>query len=184
MKSNYVFLADGFEEIEALTVVDVMRRAGMRVRTVSIAQDLEVVGAHHVRVLADEHISDVEFDDEVDWLVLPGGMPGAVNLLNCEPLCHALLAHYNCGGNVAAICASPSIVFGPLGILEGRKATCYPGMEQGMKGADCVEQMAVVDGNVITGRGPAAAAEFALAIVEASCGTDTANQVAQGMLLA
>lgn len=183
MGKSYVFLADGFEEIEAMTTVDVLRRAGMDVVTVSITDSYQVDGAHGVPVVADGLISEMSFDD-ARWLILPGGMPGASNLASCERLCDLLVEQNNRGGGVAAICASPSVVLGPLGILQGRNAVCYPGMEAGMEGAKLVRQHAVKDGNVITGMGPASASTFALAIARATMGEETADAVAKGMLLA
>lgn len=183
MKESYVFLAEGFEEVEALTSVDVLRRAGMPVCTVSITSNNEVVGAHGVPVVADAVISDVDLMD-AEWLVLPGGMPGASNLKACEPLCQALVERNEQGKGIAAICASPSVVLGQLGLLQGRNAVCYPGMESiGMAGAKLSTAHAVTDGNIITGKGPASAAQFALAIVSATLGAQVANEVATGMLL-
>lgn len=182
MKKTYVFFADGFEEIEALTAVDVMRRAGMPVVTVSIYEHGFATGAHGVIVSTDTVIEEVELDDAA-WLVLPGGMPGATNLRNCEQLCDALKAQNERDGGVAAICASPAIVLAPLGILNGREATCYPGMQADGCGVTWVDRPAVTCGNVITGQGPALAPHFALAIVAAACGDDAAHQVAAGMLM-
>ena len=183
MNTSYVFFADGFEEIEALSVVDVLRRAGMSVVTVSINFNAQAVGAHGVPVVTDAVIADIPADVDAEWLVLPGGMPGASNLAACAPLVSLLRSQYEAGRGVAAICASPSVVFGPLGFVNGRKAVCYPGMEDGLAGADVQSSQVAVDGNVITGNGPAAASRFALAIVEQTVGADAADQVAQGMLL-
>lgn len=180
--SNYVFLADGFEEIEALTTIDVMRRAGMDVTTVSINPELNVIGAHNVAVLADKMITDIDFG-KADWLILPGGMPGASNLRACEPLCDALTKHHAQGKMIAAICASPTIILATLGLLNGKDATCYPGMENYDFNVNWKNSMVVAIDNIITGRGPAAASEFALAIVTHDCGIEIANQVASGMLL-
>ncbi|MBQ7690766.1 MAG: DJ-1/PfpI family protein [Muribaculaceae bacterium] len=177
--TNYVFFADGFEEIEALSVVDILRRAGMAVETVSVHDRATVTGAHGVPVVADRLIADVPTTE--GWLILPGGMPGATNLLNCERLAEMLVEHGRKGLNLAAICASPSVVLAPLGLLNGRPATCYPGMEA--EGVMWNSQMVTCHDNIITGRGPAAAAHFALAIVRAELGDDVANGVAQGMLL-
>lgn len=181
MNTSFVFFADGFEEVEALTTVDIMRRAGMEVVTVSINDTLEAEGAHGVVVKADALISEVNLDD-AEWLVCPGGMPGASNLAACKKLTDALLAQNEKGEKIAAICASPSVIFGPLGLLEGRNAVCYPGMEQGMTGAIVGNTPVAVDGNIVTGNGPAAASAFGLAIVKASMGEDCARQVAEGML--
>ena len=183
MNTTFVFLADGFEEIEALTCIDVLRRAGMPVTTVSINPGLEVTGAHGVTVLADSLFGDCDYEG-AEWLVLPGGIPGAPNLAACEPLCDLLTAQDERGGKVAAICASPAVVLAPLGLLQDRRAVCYPGMEQGIEGVCWAEGPVAVDGNVVTGNGPAAAAPFALALVEQSMGRETAAQVAAGMLLA
>lgn len=182
MNTSYVFFADGFEEIEALSTVDVLRRAGMNVVTVSVHDDTLVTGAHGVPVEADALFEDLDFAD-AQWLILPGGMPGATNLRNCEPLCDLLLEHYNKGGWVAAICASPTIVFGPLGILKEHEAVCYPGMESTLNCRTMKQDFVVVSGNVVTGKGPAAASDFALTIVSLSEGEEKAHEVAQGMLL-
>ncbi len=184
MKTSFVFLADGFEEIEALATVDVMRRAGMPVVTVSINATLQVTGAHGVPVFADALIGDCDLSD-AEWLVCPGGMPGASNLAACQPLTDALVEHNRRGGYVAAICASPAIVLAPLGIIRGRDAVCYPGMAVDGCGVNwCEPSMVVVDANVVTGRGPAAACEFALTIVRQSLGAQASADVAQGMLIA
>ncbi len=182
MKTSYVFMADGFEEVEALTVVDVLRRAGMAAVTVSINATSEVTGAHGVKVIADTVIAGCDFAG-AQWLILPGGMPGASNLAACEPLTRLLLEQDKEGRGIAAICASPSVVFGPLGLVEGRKAVCYPGMEQGLKGAQVMQSRVAVDGHVVTGNGPASATAFALAIVEQSLGRAAADEVAAGMLV-
>ncbi len=182
MNKSYVFFADGFEEIEALTVVDVLRRAGMSVEMVSINETAEVTGAHVVVVKADTTIADVDLNN-AQWLILPGGMPGATNLANCHAVCEALLKQNAKGGGIAAICASPSVVFGSLGLLNVKKAVCYPGMEAGMKGAIVGDGQVAVDGNIITGNGPAAATAFALAIAAATKGEAVAKTVADGMLV-
>ncbi len=182
MRPSYVMFADGFEEIEALTVVDVMRRAGMPVVTMSIYETPEAIGAHGVTVVADEAFNPDLLED-AEWLICPGGMPGATNLADNATLCEILKEQDEKGEKIAAICASPSVIFGPLGLLEGRNAVCYPGMEDGMEGAQVLNQPVVVDGNIITGMGPASAAKFALAIVSNTVGEDVANEVAAGMLL-
>lgn len=182
MKTSYIFLADGFEEVEALTSVDVLRRAGMPVTTVSINEGHEVTGAHGVTVLADSLYSDNDYS-EAEWLVLPGGIPGAPNLAAHEALCATLTDQDERGGKVAAICASPAVVLAPLGLLQDRRAVCYPGMNQGIEGVNWDKTAVAVDGNVVTGNGPAAAAPFALTLVEQSLGRDKAVEVANGMLL-
>lgn len=181
MEMTYVFLADGFEEVEALTSIDVMRRAGMPVTTVSINPGLEVTGAHGVKVLADSLFDDNDYS-AAQWLVLPGGIPGAPNLMAHDGVRDALLAQDERGAGIAAICASPAVVLGPLGILFGRDAVCYPGLENTVEGVNWLNKFAAVDGHVVTGRGPAAATAFALAIVEQTLGADKANEVAAGFL--
>jgi len=182
MNTSYIFLADGFEEIEALTCVDVLRRAGVPVTTVSINPTVEVTGAHGVTVHADSLFADNDYADAL-WLILPGGIPGAPNLAAHAGVCDALTAHDERGGKVAAICASPAMVLGMLGILEGRDAVCYPGLEDTVEGVRWGDQPVAVDGNVVTGNGPAAASAFALTIVTETAGREAALKVAAGMLL-
>ncbi len=183
MKTAYIFLAAGFEEIEALATVDILRRAQLNVVTVSVTDELEVVGAHNVGVLADTVVDCVEVGSE-DWLICPGGLPGADNLFNCKTLAEMLQEHNAKGGNIAAICAAPAVVLAPLGIIKGKNATCYPGFEAKLAegGATAKNDRVVVDGNVITGNGPASAIPFALAIAEQAASPATAQAVAQGML--
>ncbi len=183
MKTSFVFFADGFEEIEALTCVDVLRRAGMPVTTVSINPGREVTGAHGVPVLADSLFDENDYSD-AEWLILPGGIPGAPNLASHEALCQVLCDQDERGGHLAAICASPAVVLGSLGLLQGRDAVCYPGLESSVEGVKWGEDPVIVDGNLVTGNGPAAATPFALAIVEQSLGYDKAAEVAAGMLYA
>ena len=135
--TSYLFLADGFEEIEALATVDILRRAGIDVKTVSIKETLEVEGAHGVKVRADIVYAEMEYA-EAEWLILPGGMPGAANLKAHDKLCSKLLSHNAKGGRIAAICASPGVVLGQLGIMEGRNGVCYPGFEPLMR-LQCTE---------------------------------------------
>lgn len=183
MNESYIFLANGFEEVEALGTVDVMRRAGMTVRTVSINDDFEVTGAHGIPVKADLLLNDVAVGEDTEWLICPGGMPGASNLAASKKLNEMLRAQHERNGYIAAICASPALVLAPLGLLNGRKATCYPGMEPiEITEAEMTGEPVVTDGNIITGKGPAYTFAFALAIVEKSKGAETAGQVAQGML--
>lgn len=181
---SYLFLGAGFEEIEALATVDILRRAGIEVVTVSVSDSIEVVGAHNVTVKADRLISDIEYDDNVEWLICPGGMPGATNLAACDRLSEMLRRHNARGGRIAAICASPAVVLSPVGILSGRKATCYPGFEESVASdVEITGEAVVADGNVITANGPANTFAFALAIAEATVGAGQSETVAQGMLL-
>lgn len=182
MKKSYVFLANGFEEIEALATVDILRRAGIDAITVSITPSLQVKGAHGIEVAADMTLVDVK-NDESDWLILPGGMPGATNLAECKPLCDMLTKHHTHKGHIAAICASPAVVLAPLGILEGKEATCYPGFEGTLKNCKVGYRPVVVDGNVITANGPATAIAFALAIVSNALCEEKAREIAEGLLV-
>lgn len=181
MKTSYVFLADGFEEIEAMAPVDVMRRAGMNVVTVSITDSQTVTGAHGVKVNADKLFKELTFDD-AEWLVCPGGMPGAKNLAEYQPLTDLLVAHFDAGKKVAAICASPALVLAPLGLLDSKAATCYPGMESNCSKSTMLDQYVVTDGNVVTGQGPAAAIEFGLTLVSITLGNAAADDISNGML--
>ena len=183
MKESYVFLADGFEEVEALTPVDVLRRGGVSVKTVSITSSLQVTGAHGVSVVADVIWNNSLFQDP-KWLILPGGMPGATNLYEFAPLQGLLRQQFESkDGRIAAICASPAVILGQKGLLKGRKATCYPGMEDLMDGAKPVDKRVTVDNKFVLGNGPSSALPWALAILKEECGEVKSNNVANAMLL-
>ena len=180
MAKVYVFLANGFEDVEALIPVDVLRRGGVEVVTVSVVNGSQVVEtAHRVRVEADTMFADCDFSD-ADLLLLPGGMPGASNLNDHEGVRQALLKQHAAGRKVAAICAAP-LVLGGLGILRGRRATCFPGFEQTLEGATYTADLFTVDGNVTTGEGPAAAFPFAYSLLSQLTDEATAQQIAVGM---
>lgn len=180
MKTMYVFLADGFEEIEALAPVDVMRRAGLAVTMVSVTGDLVVKGAHGIPVVADVTFDAVDYADAA-LLFLPGGLPGATNLEAHEGLGKLLVAKAAQGDVViSAICAAP-LVLGGLGLLEGKQATCYPGFEERMTGAAYTAAQVTVDGNVFTACGPAAAWELGFTFVEHFCGAEVADGLRSGM---
>ena len=164
MKTCYVFLADGFEEIEALTVVDLLRRDNIPVETVSIDNKEYVDGSHKIRVKADCKLSDVN-PANACLLVLPGGMPGTENLYNNETLQKMLLDFHATNRRIAAICAAPSIL-GRLGILKGKKAVCYPGREEQLEGATVLKEEVVTDGNITTSRGMGTAIAFGLELVK------------------
>jgi 4-methyl-5(b-hydroxyethyl)-thiazole monophosphate biosynthesis len=168
MDKVYVFLADGFETVEALAPVDVMRRAGLQVTTVSIMGRSNVVSAQNVTVVADVLFEDVVFDD-ASALVLPGGGVGTDNLSAHEPLRALLVDACSRGMLVAAICAAP-MVFGRIGILKGKKATCYPGCEGDLFDAEYTAAAVEQDGNIITACGPGASFDFGFAIIERFCG--------------
>lgn len=182
MNESFLFLAAGFEEIEALTAVDVMRRAGMEVHTVSITSALQVRGAHGITVNADLLFDNTLFLDP-EWLVLPGGMPGATNLYEFAPLKGLLTTQsQSANGRIAAICAAPGVVLGQLGLLKGERATCYPGFEHYVEGAEMIDSPVVVSGKYVLGNGPANALPWALTIVREAMGEEIARNVASGML--
>ena len=180
MKKVYVFLADGFEDVEALIPVDVWRRGGIDVTTISIMGDYMVESAHGVRIMADTLIEDVDVSD-ADLLFLPGGMPGASNLYNNQFVCNAVKAQAEKRKMIAAICAAPAVVLAQLGILDGRRATCYPGFEQMLSKATYTGGLITVDNNITTGEGPAAAFPFAYELLGQLVDPQTAGQIAEGM---
>lgn len=164
MAKIYTFLADGFETVEALAVVDILRRAKHEVVTVAVSDELDILSAQKIVVKADELISDKLYDD-ADIVFLPGGMPGTRNLEANECVVSAVRRQYEAGKWVAAICAAPS-VFGHMGILKGRRATCFPGFETELEGAEYTGDRVVVDGNVMTSKGMGTAIDLGLYMVE------------------
>lgn len=174
----YLFLADGFEETEALATLDVMRRAKMDVFTVGVT-GLAVTGSHNVTVQADIGIDDIDIS-KADGAVLPGGMPGTLNLENNQTVIDCVKACYEKGLPVCAICAAPSIL-GHLGMLNGRTATCFPGFESALTGANHTGAAVETDGNVITAKGAGCAIPFGHAIVSLAVGKDTADRVIKDM---
>lgn len=169
----YVFLADGFEEAEALVTVDILRRAGYKVTCVGVDKK-EIVGAHGIKITAD--IKTGEFAPvELEGVVLPGGMPGTRNLMANATVCNAAKTAFKKGKLVAAICAAPSVL-GRLGLLKGKAATCYPGFEEELIGARYVNSPTVTDGNVITAKGAGAVFEFGFAIVDHLAGKTNASK--------
>ncbi|WP_373810992.1 DJ-1 family glyoxalase III [Porphyromonas macacae] len=181
MKKAFIFLAPGFEETEAIGTIDVLKRGGVDIKIVSVTGDTFVESAHGVGIKADIYLPDVKVE-EADALILPGGMPGAENLKKDMTVRSLVDAMYAKGGLVAAICAAP-MVLGDLGLLKNKKATCYPGFESEMTGAVATGQPVEQDGNIITGKGPAFAYRFGLAILTYLRGNDVAEEVAQGMLI-
>lgn len=181
MGRSYLFLAEGFEELEALAVIDVLRRGDVEVFTVAVARDHEVTGAHGVIVSADLLLADVP--EVAECLIFPGGMPGAQNLGNCKELMEMLQKHYDKGGYVAAICAAPALVLSKLKTKKRLKLTTYPGFEKYLPEAEIVGEGVVVDGRVITGKGPGFAVKFGLTVLEQLRSADKAKEVAAGMLL-
>ena len=171
-----VFLADGFEEIEGLTVVDILRRAGVETRTVSITEKRLVTGSHQIPVTADSCIKETDFS-EAELLVLPGGMPGTKNLEACKALTDQLKRFYESGRLIGAICAAPQI-FGHLGFLKNRKACIYPGMESELIGAEVTYDPVVQSDNVITSRGMGTAIAFGLQIIANLLDQKSADELA------
>ncbi len=185
MSNSTVLLAvaDGSEEIELITLVDVLRRADIDVTMVSVMSQRQITGAHNVQLRADALMADV-MDQEFDAIVLPGGMPGATHISECTALVSMLKEQQSRGELVAAICASPAVVLAKHGMLEGRRAVAYPGFEEGLTdaGAELVVENVVHDGNIITSRGPATAMEFALYLVQVLVGEAKAAEVKAGLL--
>lgn len=180
-KKIAVHLADGFEEIEAVCIIDVLRRADLDVVVVSVTGKAEVAGAHQIKVMADILFEKLDYD-EIQMIVLPGGMPGSANLDAHDGLKIQIRKFAAENKLLAAICAAP-LVFGNLGILEGKQAVCYPGFESYLKGADILEIPVVQSGNLITGRGPGTAIQFALKIVETVVSVEKAELLARQMLV-
>ncbi len=174
-----VLLAEGFEEIEALTIVDILRRAGVDVITAGVG-GAEITGAHGVMVKADLRLEDAPRDG--DAVILPGGMPGSENL--AVPAVGDLIKAYAGAGRiVASICAAPALALSPTGVLDGKQATCYPGFEQAFPETAIRREEAVVeDGQLITSRGPGTASRFALRLVERLVDAETAAELRAGML--
>lgn len=177
----YLFLADGHEEIEALTVVDLLRRANLEIETVSITGEKAVKGSHNIVHMADRLFEEIN-PDSADMLILPGGMPGTLNLEAFEPLMKAVDKAYAEGRYIAAICAAPT-VFGRRGLLEGKTACCYPDMEGDLKGANVSYDKVCIDGKIITSRGLGTAIDFALCIICEFCGNNVANDLARKIVM-
>ncbi|NDW17485.1 DJ-1/PfpI family protein [Dysgonomonas sp. 216] len=178
MKEVYLFLTNGFEEIEALGTIDILRRGGVDVKSVSIVDGKQVNGSHGIPVIADMMFNEVDFA-KAEMLVIPGGTP---KFNDHEGLKKAVLAFAQKGEKVAAICAAP-MVLGGLGLLKGKKATAYPGFEQYLDGAEFIKTPVVVDGNITTGRGPGFTMDFALKLLEILRGKAKSDEVAGQLLL-
>ena len=182
MAKVYVFLADGFEDVEVLIPIDVLRRGGVKVVTVSTTDFPLVTSAHGVNIEADLLFEQADTSD-ADLLMLPGGMPGASNLYAHKGVCKAVCEQAAAGRKVAAICAAPAVVLAPLGILNGKRATCYPGFEQDLQEGDAqyTADLVTVDGNITTAEGPAAAFPYAYELLAQLVDQKTSDQVAEGM---
>lgn len=175
----YLFMADGFEEVEGLTVVDLVRRAGIELKTVSIMGRIEVTGAHGIEVKADCLFEDMK--EPAEMLILPGGVPGTPNLKAHKGLQQLICKSAEQGIYLAAICAAPT-VYGELGLLKGKKATCYPGLENGLLGAEVVYDNVAADGNFITSRGVGTAIDFSLKLVELLKNKAEADKIAKAIV--
>ena len=175
---TYIFLADGFEEIEALGTLDLIRRAGIEALSVSIGENEYVTGSHGITVKADITI-DKCTDGSPEAVILPGGMPGAENLSNSREVRDFVKKNFEEGRCIAAICAAP-MVFGRMGILKGFSATCYPGFEKYLDGAEYTAKSVECDRNVITGNGPGAFYGFAYEIIKKLKDKETADKVLEG----
>lgn len=174
----YVLLTNGFEEVEAITPIDIMRRAGLDVKTVAVSDNLYVTGAHNISVKADMNVDTVNCRD-MDMLILPGGPGHAV--LDKDRYVHEFIDYaWNNDKYIAAICAAPSII-GKKGILKGKKATAFPGYEKYLYDAEVVSDKVVLDGKIITAKGAGAAAEFGFMIVSVLLGEETANKLKESM---
>jgi 4-methyl-5(b-hydroxyethyl)-thiazole monophosphate biosynthesis len=176
-----VHLAEGFEEIEAVSIIDVLRRAEIETRVVSVTGKKEVTGSHHIQVTADVLFEAVDYST-IDMIVLPGGMPGANNLKDHTGLGKQILDFYKNGKPLGAICAAP-LVFGNLGILENRKATCFPGFENQLIGAEVTGADVETSGKIVTGKGAGVAIKFALKIVEQLKGKELAEELGRKMIV-
>lgn len=189
MKGINIFLADGFEDIEALAVNDVLRRAGLDVCLVAISDDPFVMSSHGVTVGPESYL--VDFDEDhtgtgaEDFMIFPGGMPGTKNLASCEALVRAMREHYAEGGSLAAICAAPGLVLSQLPDVKGLEFTCFDGFQDALiaKGASFVNAPAVKSGRIITGRSAGHAVAFGLEILKAIKGADAAEKVKYALLL-
>jgi 4-methyl-5(b-hydroxyethyl)-thiazole monophosphate biosynthesis len=180
MKKIAVFFAESYEEIEALTVVDMCRRADIQTEMISVTDSLTVTGAHAIPVKMDKMLSEVDFD-ALDMIVLPGGWPGTPNLEKVADLMEKVKVFAESGKYVAAICAAPSIL-GHLGILEGKTACCFPGFEEELTGASVSYNSCEVDGNIITARGMGCAIDFSVEIIRVLAGSEKAEEIASKII--
>ena len=179
-KKVYIFLADGFEDIEGLMVVDLMRRAGIDIRTVSITDTKEITTSHGVTMMTDLVFTEADFSD-ADLLVLPGGQPGTNHLKAFAPLASLLVSTNEKGGRIAAICAAPTVLSG-LGLLKDKKATSYPACEPDMDAAEYLSERVVVDGNITTSRGLGTAIDFALCLIGQLLSVEEAEKIAASVV--
>lgn len=180
MPKAAIFFANGLEEIEGLTVVDMFRRAHLDIEIVSVTGDRTITGSHNITIQADRLFEEMNFDD-VEMFILPGGMPGTKHLRAHEPLCELLKKAASDGRYIAAICAAPSVP-GELGLLSGRRATCYPGFEDRLTGARATTDSVVVDGHMITSRGMGTAIPFAAELIALLKDRETAESLKKSII--
>lgn len=179
-KLAYIFFAEGFEEVEALAVVDILRRGGITVEMISIDNCDYVTSSHNVTLKMDKHLSDID-KNAADIIILPGGMPGTTNLANCEQLTEMIKSYNAAGKRIAAICAAPT-VFGGLRLLNGKKAICYPGMEEKLTGAVVTVEEVVTDGNITTSRGLGTAIPFGLELLKLLESKEVADKISNAIV--
>ncbi|MBR4225035.1 MAG: DJ-1/PfpI family protein [Oscillospiraceae bacterium] len=176
----YIFLANGFEEIEAITPIDLLRRAGKKVVTCAVGDEITILGSHAVPFVCDMLAKDC-VNKDLEGVILPGGKVGTMNLMNDVMVRRMVTFCYESDLVIGAICAAPSIL-GRMGILEEKKAVCYPGFEDKLVGAEVLDVPAVTDGKIITARGAGAALEFSYELISAFCGKEKADEIAQGIV--
>lgn len=183
-KKSYIFLAPGVEEIEAMATIDALRRDDIPVVAVAVDTTFQIKGATGQTIMADSLISEINVAD-ADWLIVPGGVPGAPNLHASKVVNDMLLDHYRKGGRIASICAAPAVVLAPLGILKGKKATCYPGLGDTINenGGEYVREKVVKAPGLITSEGPGTTLPFAIEIIRATKGDKTADETAASMIV-
>ena len=177
---TYLFLANGFEELEAVTIIDLFRRANIQIKTVSLMDEKGVFGSKGIKIEADTLFGHDELMN-AQMLILPGGMPGTTNLCNHYEFNQEFKKYAEGDGKIAAICAAP-MVLAKAGLLKGRKATIYDGMDGELLGAEYTDERIVEDGNIITAKGPGVAMDFALKLIEILKGEDVMNEVKAGLL--
>ena len=187
-KKVLCFLAEGFEEVEAVTPVDYLRRTGVEVTVAATGKEKTVTGSHGISLMADTTITVLDKEDKfttVSWdgVFVPGGMPGASNLAACTPAGNFFREMAREGKIIAAICASPAVFLAPLGLLEGKKFTCFPGFEKKVSSGTWLTDKVVVDGNLVTSRAAGTAVLFALALIELLEGKEAAQKITEAAML-
>ncbi len=181
MPQTFIFLATGFEETEAITPIDILRRAEIEVKIVSVTSQKEVTGAHDITIVADSLFEDTDFSAG-EMLILPGGMPGTRNLNEHAELKKLISSYHAAGKYISAICAAP-MVLGEMGLLKGEKAISYPGFEKHLHGATLTEERVAISNQFITAKGPGVAVEFALEIVKTLKGKSVAETIASEFIV-